>query len=121
MELAPSNLDVRVVNPDFIRSNIIRNASLGLVIVDNEFLGIGMGFEFDILNTAKSLFPSNQERQMEYYKMYADETDYGSLLELRNFWEMCFLIKVTGKRFMQKRVAEGKCLLKTLTKKIRTL
>lgn len=117
-ELRPGNLQVRVIHPDFIPSNIIVTADGNPVIIDNEFLGIGLGFEFDVMNTICSLFPKDRSLQTEYINRYARDTGCGTLLEHNYFWEICYLVKVAGKSFLSGDNSKGEERFSMLHKKV---
>jgi len=118
-KLVPPKLEVRIVHPDFIKANLVVNTADELVIVDNEFLDIGKGYEYDILNAAISLFPKDKARQIDYIKTYAGDVGCGSLLDRKDFWDICFLVKIAGKRFMQGKVSDGKYFFNLIKKRLR--
>ena len=99
LALIPERLKPGIVQPDFIKANIVETPAGDLVIVDNEFLGFGVGFEFDVLNTCRAVSAGDETRQQRYMAAYEAAGDRGSLVEHAEFWEICYLTKLTGKRF----------------------
>jgi len=100
LELQPPHLKPGVVHPDFITPNLVVTASDETTIVDNEFLGIGTGHEFDILNTAMETFPDSEASRDSYFSAYSDAGDLGTLVTDRPFWDLCYLAKMAGKHFV---------------------
>ena len=118
-ELTPPGLKAGIVQPDFIKSNLVVTSTGELMIVDNELLGIGLGFEFDILNTSHVTSASDDAKRRRYLDAYAKFGDLGTLNEHEAFWDLCYLAKLAGKRFLLNDVANGKVCLELLDIKLR--
>ena len=116
--LIPPGLRTEIVHPDFIPSNIVVTSSGELVIVDNEFLGIGLGSEFDILNSIHAIAFDDENLHRHYVSAYAAVGDYGTLNEFREFWEILFLARLTGKSFTLGDVEHGRACLGLLEHKV---
>ena len=117
--LIPPLLKVRIIQPDFIKSNIVKTPSGKLVIVDNEFLGIGLGFELDIVNASHVISGGDEFRRRQYLNAYAAVGDCGTLIQHGGFWDICYLTKLVGKRFLIGDVEMGKVCLDLLDYKVR--
>ena len=89
-----------VLHPDFITTNLIV-ADRGVVSIDNEFLGVGHGQEWDILNTVKVSFPEQSRLQERYLNAYAKHRSLHTLMSHRNYWEAIYDIKMAGKRLSE--------------------
>ena len=100
IDLVPADLKPGIIQPDFIKSNIVETPNGELVIVDNEFLGIGLGFEFDIVNSSRVISECDEGLCRQYLDWYAVMGDCGTLLEHSGFWDICYLAKLVGKRFL---------------------
>jgi hypothetical protein len=100
--LTPKDLKPGIVQPDFIKSNIVRTPDGELVIVDNEFLGIGIGYEFDILNAARVIAGDDEPQCQQYIAAYTNTGDCGTLLRHERFWQICYLTKLVGKHYAQR-------------------
>jgi hypothetical protein len=98
-ELVPSDLEIRVVAPDFIPPNIVAAPDKGLTLVDNEFIALSAGFEFDILNTMHMAFPNDAASREKYLEEYESAGDSGTLRRHAAFWDICYRVKTAGKRF----------------------
>ena len=116
--LQPRGLKRGIVQPDFIRSNLIVTHADDLIIVDNEFLGIGVGFEFDLLNASRSVAGGDEQRRRRYLDDYAEVGDLGSLEQHSDFWEICYLTKLAGKRFSLGDVEMGTVCLDLLADRV---
>lgn len=114
----PPRLETRVIHPDFIRANIVVTDRGELVIVDNEFLGIGLGFEFDILNAARIFAREDEDLRAEYIAAYSQRQSCGTLRDHREFWDACYWIKKSGKAFMRGEADKGQEFLKAAEKRI---
>jgi hypothetical protein len=116
--LAPPDLAIRVMHPDFIRPNMVLTPSGELVVVDNEFLGIGSGFEFDILNASRVHASGSPDSQQRYLDAYVEVGDRGSLTEHRKFWDLCYLTKLAGKRLAMEDFEIGTVCFELLQRKV---
>ena len=118
LSLIPDGLKTGIVQPDFIKANIVVTPTGDLVIVDNEFLSIGVGFEFDVLNTSRAVSAGDETRQLRYMAAYEAAGDCGSLVEHAEFWEICYLTKLTGKRLSIGDDEMGMVCLELLTTRV---
>ncbi len=115
--LEPPHLQTTIVAPDFIASNIIvRNGKL--VLVDNEFLGIGKGFQFDVLNTLRIVLRNAPELHTKYLAAYGGHSEIGTLETNFSYWDIVFTAKVAGKHFALARRREGLSALLELNRKL---
>lgn len=117
-ELTPTGLKPGIVQPDFIKSNVVVTEAGELVIIDNEFLGVGLGFEFDILNTSHMVSAGDEAKRRRYLDAYGEVGDLGTLDEHAAFWDLCYLTKLAGKRFLMNDVAMGRVCLELLETKL---
>jgi hypothetical protein len=105
----PRGLRTRIVHPDLTPENVIVAPDGRLVVVDNEFLAIGTGFELDVVNTAHSV--GSGEPADGYLARYASLFDTGTLGDRPAYWRACFLLKLAGKRFRDGRPDQGRLLV----------
>jgi hypothetical protein len=98
---APQGLQVRVMMPDFLPSNLVEDANGQLVCIDNEFLAIGRGFEFDLINTLYVVFENNRTLRRKYMAKLAKIGDLEMFCRYREYWEIMFLAKKVGKQFQK--------------------
>ncbi len=115
--LVPPCLSRRVIAPDFIGPNLVARGDR-LYLIDNEFLGIGAGFEFDLLNTLRVEFRAEPQLAEEYLAAYERAGDCGSLRTHYAFWDIVFEVKVAGKRFAQADAAAGSEAFSNLQAKV---
>ncbi len=116
--MVPSELKIGIVHPDFIEPNIVVDRDGDFVVVDNEFLSLGTGFEFDILNSScfrKAVDPSRRESYLESYSKYGD---CGTLWSHLRYWELCFLLKRTNKQFLLGDMGAGRTNFERLRQEI---
>lgn len=99
-QLTPADLTVSVVVPDFIPANIVERPDGEWVLVDNEFLAVSTGFEFDLLNTLRVALHDESELQTRYLDAYAGKTDHSLLLAQQSIWEIFYIAKQAGKAFV---------------------
>ena len=118
MDIIPTTLRVGIIHPDFMKSNIVLNPKGELVIVDNEFLGVGMGFEFDLINTVKSYFSEDRSLQETYLQYYEKNNQCGTFYTYSDFWEICFLAKIVGKRFRDGKIDEALLTMQELQERV---
>jgi len=116
--LVPVDLKLGVVQPDFIKSNVIETPHGELVVVDNEFLGLGLGYEFDILNASRVNSGDDEGLFQEYLNAYAKSGNCGTLLRHERFWDICYLAKLIGKHFAKGDFEMGELFLDLLESKI---
>ena len=102
-QLTPPGLKAGIVQPDFIKSNLIVTDAGELVMVDNELLGIGLGFEFDILNTSHVISAGDEKKRRRYLDAYAEVGDLGTLNEHEAYWDLCYLTKIGGQAVPDRR------------------
>lgn len=119
-DLVPEGLKAGIVQPDFIKPNLVVTNAGELVVVDNELLGIGLGFEFDILNTSHAISMGDPAKQRAYLDAYAKVGEMGTLNEHLAFWDLCYLAKLTGKRFQMADAGIALVCLELLEIKVRT-
>ena len=103
-----------VLHPDFIITNIVETSNKSLVIIDNEFLCVGHGQEWDILNTLKVSFGGDKKSQDRYLSAYSEQRSLHTLFSFWDYWEKCYDIKMAGKHFSKGRVDEGICHLQSI-------
>mmetsp|Transcript_1025 Transcript_1025/g.796 ORF Transcript_1025/g.796 Transcript_1025/m.796 type:complete len:310 (-) Transcript_1025:61-990(-) len=109
--LIPSGLKTRVIHTDFKKSNIILNKNKELIIIDNEMLGLGLGFELDVLSTARNLFRRDKKMQEKYIEKYAKKININTIFKHIDFWELCFLFYTMSHTFRLAEIKEAKILL----------
>ena len=117
LALVPEGLKPAIVQPDFIHANIVASGR-DLVIVDNEFLSIGLGFEFDILNTSHAVSEGDERKRTRYVAEYENVGSCGTLTTHATFWDICYLAKFTGKRFSTGDREMGRVCLELLNERV---
>ena len=105
----------RVSHPDFTQFNLVRSGN-GLVIIDNETLHYDALWEYDVLNTANILFEplGLKEKYLDTYSRYVD---ISSLYRYSDFWEVIWLIRMSGGKFQLLNTEEGGTYLINLVRK----
>lgn len=115
--LTPSDLQVRVVAPDLIPPNVVVTRGGNLVLVDNEFLGVSAGREFDVLNTCWYLF-GDDEYGRDWYTDTYGRRELSSLRQHEKFWDLVLLAKFAGKRLLAGDIVSARETLRNLEKGI---
>lgn len=116
--LLPPDLRCGVVQPDFIRSNIVKTPKGELVSIDNEFLGIGLGREFDVLNASRVLSGGDDAVRKRFLAAYGAAGDLRTLQDRSTYWDICYLVKLAGKRFLLQDHETGRMCMELLEYKI---
>lgn len=109
--LVPGNLDCAVTNADFIPSNLIIADDGNFFLVDNEFLYISTGYEYDLYNLSIGLGESLSGRYFEIYSKFHPLDSYYQNLD---FWKLCFGFKKCRKYFENKDLKNGSSSLNEL-------
>jgi hypothetical protein len=113
----PAGAPWGVLHPDFIPANLVVTNE-GAISVDNEFLCVGYGQEWDILNTVHVSFPNRRRLQDRYLAAYATHRSLHTLTTHREFWEATYDIKMAGKRLSEGKAAEGLRHLRAAAEKV---
>lgn len=96
LNLLPDDLECRISNPDFIPSNLIITNEGKIYIVDNEFLYISTGYEFDIYNL---MFGLGESLRNNYLKQYSKVLPLKSYYYYLWYWDLCLSLKRCRKFF----------------------
>lgn len=106
-----------ILHSDFISTNFVVTAQDELVMIDNEFLSVGYGQEWDVLNTLRTSFGDNKKLHDQYLTAYARCGNLYTLISHRDYWENCYQIKIAGKYLSQGKIKEGLAWFELVGKK----
>jgi thiamine kinase-like enzyme len=87
-----------ITHPDITFQNVLV-CNDELVVIDNETLCVDFGYEYDILSTARYLFPSARDPIERYLRHYAKHNSLGTLESHPDYWDSVYAIRVAGKLF----------------------
>lgn len=77
----------RILHPDLTPTNIIVDGS-GPVIIDNEVIGIGAGFEFDVWNSGEALYGRRNLKGIEaYVRRFHERCPAPTLFAYQAVWD----------------------------------
>lgn len=113
----PKDAPGGVLHSDLITTNLVITRR-GVVSIDNEFLCLGYGQEWDVLNTLKVSFPNQQRLQDRYLDTYAKYRSLYTLFSHRDYWEASYDIKIAGKRLSEGKIEEGLHHLRAASAKV---
>ncbi len=121
LETVPQGLQTRVLHPDFTRRNLIRRHDGHLVMVDNEFVAVGQGYEYDLYNTLMLLDSGGIDTSTaSHYLGHYGEDEIGTLRREEAYWHCCYLAKSAGKAFGRGHREKGIAILEALEEEIDT-
>jgi hypothetical protein len=106
-----------ILHPDFIPGNLLRTPGGDLVVVDNEFLCVGVGQEWNVLNSARVL-SADADQQEAYIEGYLRQHTLESFQPERDYWEAWYQVKLAGRAFAEQRQDDGRSHLDEAQRRI---
>lgn len=108
-------LQTSIIHPDFTDNNIVLENGEP-ILIDNETLNVDLGYEYDILNAAKSFFNHSPSLQEYYLSLYKKYHSLGTLETHFDFWHLVYLVRMAGSAFQGGDHQRGIYLVKRIIK-----
>ena len=101
----------RIIHPDLTPPNIILNGP-NPVVIDNEVIAIGSGYEFDVWNTGEALYGHRDLKSIErYVRSFHERCPTPTLFEYQPVWDDFRRLRRAMKAIEKGRLIKGRRII----------
>ena len=116
MQRLPEPGAARIIHPDLTPSNIVISDGRP-VVIDNEAIAIGTGYEFDIWNAGEAIYGHRDTKRIRrYVDQFHERCPIPSLFEYQSVWDDFRRLRRAMKAIEKKRLFKARRMIKQIGK-----